>query len=73
MTFIRESLKNSLIKGADRFKLKSLLFSEACFATFKIDSKDTVKKKPCEKIGMTVIRSLHLKNKQTKQNNAYSF
>lgn len=48
MTFIRGSLKNWLMNGADRFMQKILLFSEACLATFRIDSGDTVRKKPCE-------------------------
>lgn len=47
MTFIRGSLKNWLMKGAERFMQKILSFSEACLATFRIDSGDTVRKKPC--------------------------
>lgn len=39
-------MKNSQMNGADRFKQKILLFSEACLATFRIDSKDTVRKNP---------------------------
>lgn len=47
MTFIRGSLKNWLMKGAERFMQKILSFSEACWATFRMDSGDTVRKKPC--------------------------
>lgn len=46
MTFIKGSLKNWLMKGAERFMQKILLVSEACFATFRIDSGDTVRKNP---------------------------
>lgn len=46
MTSMRGSLKNWLMKGAERFMQKILSWSEACFATFRIDSGDTVKKKP---------------------------
>lgn len=47
MTFISGSLKNWLMKGADRFRPKILLLSDACLATLRIDSGDTVRKKPC--------------------------
>lgn len=46
MTSIKGSLKNWLMKGAERFMQKILLLSETCFATFRMDSGDTVKKKP---------------------------
>lgn len=46
MTFIKGSLKNWLMKGAERFMQKTLLLSEACLATLRIDSGDTVRKKP---------------------------
>lgn len=43
---MRLSLKNSQMKGAERFRQNSLLFSDACFATFRMDSRETVRKKP---------------------------
>lgn len=46
MISIKGCLKNWLMKGAERFMQKILLLSEACFATFRMDSGDTVKKKP---------------------------
>lgn len=39
-------MKNWQMKGAERFRQNSLLFSDACFATFSMDSKETVRKKP---------------------------
>lgn len=39
-------MKNWQMKGAERFRQNSLLFSDACFATFRMDSKETVRKKP---------------------------
>ncbi|TNN56143.1 hypothetical protein EYF80_033608 [Liparis tanakae] len=34
------------MKGAERFRQNSLFFSDACLATFRMDSTDTVRKKP---------------------------
>lgn len=64
-TCMRLSLKNWQMKGADRFRQKSLLLSDACFATFSIDSTETVRKKPCRhKVTFHFRRDLLLQKKQ---------
>lgn len=48
------SLKNSQRNGAERFIAKTLLCSQACWPTVRMDSGDTVRKNPCGKEGVVV-------------------